>query len=149
MRKGWLAFLRASELETMMLKKQGLLEAYSEMIHYDVSIPDLANPRRATKYLSTSSATTSQVIACAWQAMKLRSHCLCRARSSPAVIPSTLGSTKIPKVSEKSTSPTPPTCVATTGAPHANDSRTTFGMPSRKLAKQLTSAALYHSFRVS
>src|SRR5713101_3435874 len=36
----------------------------------------------------------------------------------------------------------PPTRVPTTGAPQANDSVTTFGQPSRSLARKLTSAAL-------
>src|SRR5205085_3428914 len=72
----------------------------------------------------------------------LRSQFLESASSRPLAIDSLVASANIPSSRECKISGTPPTRVATTGVPQASDSVTTFGHPSRSLARQLTSAAL-------
>ena len=59
------------------------------------------------------------------------------------------GATSKPMSSEVTNSGTPPTRDATTGVPHARASRTTLGLPSRKVGRTSRSAARYHCGRRS
>src|SRR5271169_3358992 len=123
--------------------------SFQQRRYFEEMVEERSGLQQLKKYFSTSSATASHVRACAVQAIKPRSHWRPKARFRPAEISCTFESTKIPKSPETNTSGTPPTRVATTGVPHASDSITTLGMPSRRLHKQLTSAPLNQSLRSS
>src|SRR5215469_13820312 len=98
---------------------------------------------RISRKVSTSWATTSQVRDSAYPISVWRLHGFWSASSNPSPIDCLSCSTSTPNSGDTITSGEPQTRVATTGVPQAIDSSKTFAHPSRELARQLTSAALY------